>query len=371
MSCSLLIGGALVLSYVMPSWSTGSAILLAPIRFSDPDGIDLKLSVHIGLDAVNITLEKSAGRSRKTISLPRFLPQDDYFLHRPNGDIKFNERIKLETAAAMMDQLFEALQRGLPVPILTVLNYLSHQEEGFRWSADYRTAGYYCKFVLTWALICWAWMNIMFLVIPRYGALSMVGVGSLALLAVFIYWILLPQHQLVIHINGQVISFSLGGCFWTVFSVGIVASSLGTVLFMLDYHWPGCLDFDLLIEVGHVNSGHQQVERRLTARISNAGQEIPPSQPAQSRDSVKRQVSVIDSTANSAQFPISPRHASSPCFSNCKEFCGSSIHQVGGFCHSAEDSSSTDASHISSFLKDLHRYFSSEQIPFSIQSIQS
>ena len=151
--------------------------------------------------------------------LPRLLPRDSLQLITGSyekasdlGVIKFNERIELKTAEDMRVQFREALERGLPVPILTVINYLSHQEESFRWSVDYRRAGFFCQFFLTLTLISWAWMNIFFLVIPQHGAVVMITTGLLGLLAVFLYWILLPALDLVIVINGSVLKFKLDGC---------------------------------------------------------------------------------------------------------------------------------------------------------------
>jgi len=65
-------------------------------------------------------------------------------------------------------------------------------------------------------LICtisvWAPMNALFVAIPRYGALAMILTGFLALVAVFVYWILLPDNNMVIHINGQFIQLHWGEC---------------------------------------------------------------------------------------------------------------------------------------------------------------
>lgn len=201
--------------------------------------------------------------AKSSIILPRLLPRDSSAetttttttstTERPalydygdgkDGDIRFNERMELLTAEGMRIQMRKALQRGLPVPILTVFNYLSHQEEGFRWSFDFRLAGHYCEFVLTLTLICWAWMNIFFLVIPRYGAIAMIATGILALISVFLYWILLPAREMVIHLNGAALHFKLGGCYWTVLTSGWAALITGVVLLVVDLHRPGAITFD-------------------------------------------------------------------------------------------------------------------------------
>ena len=223
---------------------------------------------------------------KSEVMLPRLLPRDSlvttttstttvrpssFDYNDPTGDVNFNERLQLLTSDGMKMQMKEALQRGLPVPILTVINYLGHQEEGFRWSFDFRLAGHYCQFVLTLSLICWAWMNIFFLVIPRYGAVAMIVTGILALIAVFIYWILLPVRDLVIHLNGSIINFKMGGCYWTVFTAGFAALITGFVLLVVDLRNPGALAFDLeLVEpIARAEVANAEVHKRSIKKQSS------------------------------------------------------------------------------------------------------
>ena len=176
-------------------------------------------------------------------------------------DVHFNEYFRLDTANGMRHQMQEALVRGLPVPILTVLDYLTHQEEGFRWSVDYRLAGFTCQFLLTLTLISWVWMNIFFLVIPEYGAVAMAATGCLALISVFLYWMLLPSRLLVIHISGQVMTFQHGECFWIILTTGLVTSLTGIVLWMVEVRFPGTLTFDLLLDDGPTPESKSDADR--------------------------------------------------------------------------------------------------------------
>lgn len=191
--------------------------------------------------------------------LPRLLPRNSFaaiaetdpeILDHHSCDIHFNEYFVLETANGMRHQMREALVRGLPVPILTVMDYLAHQKEGFRWSVDYRIAGFTCQFLLTLTLISWVWMNIFFLVIPEYGAVIMAATGCLSLISVFLYWILLPARHLVIHVSGQVMTFHYGECFWIILTTGLVTSLTGIILWVVEVRVPGTLTFDLLLDHG-------------------------------------------------------------------------------------------------------------------------
>jgi dual oxidase maturation factor 1 len=137
----------------MPWWQCGGPVSVqAPIRVQDTEAMNLTLEVHVGLNYVNITQSKCTSPTENrggSTSTPatRFPPADHWILRESerSGVIKFNERIELKTAEDMRVQFREALERGLPVPILTVINYLSHQEESFRWSVDYRRAGFFAS----------------------------------------------------------------------------------------------------------------------------------------------------------------------------------------------------------------------------------
>ena len=300
-------GGAFLLSLVMPWWQCGGPVSIrAPIRVQDTEFMNLTLEVHVGLNYVNITLALDpmqytllAQQQKTEIILPRLLPRDSLqqitgSYEKTSEKIKFNERIELKTAEDMRVQFKEALERGLPVPILTVVNYLSHQEEGFRWSVDYRRAGYFCQFTLTLTLISWAWMNIFFLVIPQHGAIAMITTGLLGLLAVFLYWILLPTLDLIININGSVLQFKLDGCYWTVLVTGLVALLTGSVMLIIEIHHPGSLVFDLEVDSDLKTKLINKVVERRSIKLQPS---LPLSNPH--KPSLKPKVSVVDATATS------------------------------------------------------------------------
>jgi len=48
----------------------------------------------------------------------------------------------------MMDEYRMALKRGLPFPLLTVVEYFAVNSEGFAWGRAYREAGYYTSIFL-------------------------------------------------------------------------------------------------------------------------------------------------------------------------------------------------------------------------------
>lgn len=73
-----------------------------------------------------------------------------------------------------------------------------------------------CRF----SLVAWLLMNLMLVVVPRYGALLMTACGILLLATVCGYLGMLPVKPLVIHVEGHTVHFKLGWSFWLVFLSG-------------------------------------------------------------------------------------------------------------------------------------------------------
>lgn len=63
-------------------------------------------------------------------------------------------------------------------------------------------------------------MNLMVVAVPRYGAVLMTACGFLLLSTVCGYLGMLPENPLVIHLEGSVLEFQLGWCFWLVLLAG-------------------------------------------------------------------------------------------------------------------------------------------------------
>lgn len=70
----------------------------------------------------------------------------------------------------------------------------------------------------------WLLMNLMLIVVPRYGAMLMTTCGLLLLGTVCGYIGMLPENPLVIHIESSTIDFRLGWCYWLVFAAGIISN---------------------------------------------------------------------------------------------------------------------------------------------------
>lgn len=131
-----------------------------------------------------------------------------------------------------------ALKRGLPYPILTVAEYFSLGREGFAWGGQYRAAGYFASIMLWASFASWLLMNLLILILPRYGAYTKVVTGLLLVSTNIGYSWLVPNPQLVIIMEGGRLTFRFGWCFWLVLVAGILCLVVGIVISIFDLVWP-------------------------------------------------------------------------------------------------------------------------------------
>lgn len=68
-----------------------------------------------------------------------------------------------------------------------------------------RSAGYYTAVFLWASFVLWLIMNVLMVVVPRYGAYTMTLTGLTMLFSTSIYYWMLPDRQLRIHIEDVVV----------------------------------------------------------------------------------------------------------------------------------------------------------------------
>ncbi|KAJ8935874.1 hypothetical protein NQ318_012647 [Aromia moschata] len=143
----------------------------------------------------------------------------------------------------------EALARGLPFPILTVAEYFTLGQEGLAWGGQYRAAGYFATIMLWSSFTVWILMNLMLIVVPRYGALLMTTCGFLLLGTDWGYYSMLPESALVIHLEGSALYFSFGWCYWLVLLAGGVCLLAGVIITTIEIIYPH--SFSTILEVDY------------------------------------------------------------------------------------------------------------------------
>lgn len=92
-------------------------------------------------------------------------------------------------------------------------------------------------------------MNLLLIVVPRYGAYQMMITSGLMLSADLIYYLLLPQHPLQIHFEDQILEFEFGWSFWMVAIAGSLCGIVGLIIALVDLMYPHT--FSTILEVDY------------------------------------------------------------------------------------------------------------------------
>lgn len=143
------------------------------------------LSVHIGLEQMNITFRSDKGRMQ--------------FYY--NEHVDFVRRRRTERF-----QLNEALSRGVPNPILSVLDFILHNHCNF----IFEQTGFLTRYVLTVCLVVWLVNQVIFTMVPEISAKVSFMNASVILATVINYMVTVDIKMFVIPVEGQKIQVSLG-----------------------------------------------------------------------------------------------------------------------------------------------------------------
>mgnify|MGYP001389000388 FL=1 len=81
-------------------------------------------------------------------------------------------------------------------------------------------------------------MNLMMVIVPRYGAYLMSLTGAMLIYSDFVYFWLLPTNALKIPFEGIILELKLGWCFWLVLTTGILSLMVGIGISITDHIYP-------------------------------------------------------------------------------------------------------------------------------------
>ncbi|XP_074032400.1 dual oxidase maturation factor 1 [Leptinotarsa decemlineata] len=226
---SLFIGATILITVYGSAWHVSRVSTVSTYRAFSTEKVIADIGVYVGLNHVNITLQGSSNNW--------------------TTDIDFNERFLWLDSYQMGSSFKEALVRGLPFPILTVAEYFTVGQEGLAWGGRYRAAGYFAVIMLWTSFAIWLLMNLMLIVVPRYGALLMTVCGFLLLATVCGYFGMLPETPLVIHVEGAKLNFEFGWCYWLVLIAGGICLFAGVIITGVEIIYPH--SFSTILEVDY------------------------------------------------------------------------------------------------------------------------
>ncbi|VDO53597.1 unnamed protein product [Haemonchus placei] len=242
-----LTGAVLAASLCLPGWAGGSARILSQLRSHVNERMRARVGVNVGLKSINITL-----RFEEMVEPDRQGSRIDM------SRLYYNENFDISGVSSMTEELRSAYRRGLPYPILSILEYFSLNQDAFDWGRHYRTAGHYTSAAISFALSCWALAVVFVLLVPHhfglvsfdsgayfslyseYAIQAMLATGLSALFACLLYLIMSPCELQIGFVGTQgnriVMKMSFQWAFYCVFAVGLLAVLVGLSLIILQHY---------------------------------------------------------------------------------------------------------------------------------------
>ncbi|XP_061176479.1 dual oxidase maturation factor 1-like [Saccostrea echinata] len=245
---SLGIGTTIILASLGYCWQFGEVQVKSTYIYRSEEQFSGTLGMFVGLRRINITLSGNFNQSK--------------------GEINYNEAVDLENVRGPIQELRHCLGRGLPIPVLHLVEYLSTDTGGLRWGRSYTGAGYLSHILLWTSFSFWILTNIMMVTVVFYGAFLLTLTGITMILACVTFHVLQPR--LAFRIMGSDVDFVTyyGPCFWAVLAIGIITTIIGFVIVCLDYKVPKIAAKYILIEKPFVKEDvYTSVHRKSIANV--------------------------------------------------------------------------------------------------------
>lgn len=139
-------------------------------------------------------------------------------------------------SAGKLQQEFRAAQyRGLPTPILWIVDYFVIDGEGYRHGRFYRTAGWYSHILMWTAFATWLTTVILCRSVIGYAAFFLGLTGALQLTANLVWLVVRNPSQLVIPFEDAEIRTKFGISYWITFANG----SFNSIIFHIKSIYTG------------------------------------------------------------------------------------------------------------------------------------
>ncbi|KAF7634382.1 hypothetical protein Mgra_00006237 [Meloidogyne graminicola] len=274
---SMSIGASICLCLYYPGWHYGEVKIFTTLRAHSRQRIEAILGVNVGLKHVNITLTSDSspleewlmenstinfintttnylllreqklpqiaesdislllfGTSLNTANFSSFKSQQiEEEFYPQNSHLFYNERFDFDDVSGM--EVGEVLQKGLPFPILRVMEYLSVDRTGFLWGKQYRLAG------LAFAL--WLLQMVFLCAVPtKFGQISLFCGLTLFFSNVVYAWYTPGKDDLFLIFPGpnedsstpNKLNFHLSTCFYIILLSGLSSTIIGSLFWLLE-----------------------------------------------------------------------------------------------------------------------------------------
>ena len=158
----------------------------------------MEIGIHVGLASTNITLSSMNPMTNFSATSGTKLTDLEFF---------YNEKVRMFKPELLEPSMNRALEVGLPVPLLTVIHFMTSASLDFHWSQDIMEAGYHCYLVLVLALLVWILALLFIAGVPRYSCYTFIVIGVLMISTnvIYFYWVQLDRHFPCIFVSGKFI----------------------------------------------------------------------------------------------------------------------------------------------------------------------
>ncbi|XP_018013935.1 dual oxidase maturation factor 1-like [Hyalella azteca] len=241
---SLLLGGVIMACNFGHGWEVGELSTPTPYKPGSPTEIHAHIGVKFGLRALNITLRTESppthDLANETINY-----NEQFSWTWPQGRAGFGPFAGRFNREFRMHQ-----QRGTPLPILWIAEYLTFDGEGIRFGRHYRIAGWYAHICIWAALPAWILTMILSNMVVRYGATMLSLTGACLTTAAILWASVRNSFELAVPFDPphKILTTKFGVHWYLALIVGIVSMLTGLLLFILDYN-----NHDLACELLGIN----------------------------------------------------------------------------------------------------------------------
>lgn len=221
---TFLVGSFMLGAIIFPSWNIGSARIISQFRAHSIERVEAYVGAKVGLYSLNLTMN--------------YLSSVDLHEKRLDG-INFNEKFDISSVGSMTAELQAAYRKGLPYPMLKLLEYFSLNQGAFDWGRNYRLAGHFTGAALWTGLGLWLFQLFFLALVPHhYGKLA-VASGTFSLTASAVYIALCPRQLKIFFtgVNGVMTALEMryGACFYLTLVAGTLNITFGGLLCVLQY----------------------------------------------------------------------------------------------------------------------------------------
>ncbi|CAI4230612.1 unnamed protein product [Auanema sp. JU1783] len=213
----MFVGCSLLISLNHPCWHRSDTQIHTQFKAFSSEKFTANITVRVGLQFFNMSLTSSELDANGEIPL------------------RYNERISFTEVHVLEKELENAQKKGLPYPILKVMEYLS--ANGFSWGRQYRVAGYYTSFVLHLALFTWCITFLCLCFLPHMFAKALLSTGVLMVIGNFIFLSNIPRKMNIrfpTEYGSTVLQFRLSFCFHFIALAAMLSIFVASIIWFLE-----------------------------------------------------------------------------------------------------------------------------------------